>query len=94
MKVAVLLFAFFATECYCGHAKNCNRSSDCGENEFCVDDFYHDYYYDGYCEVCPTNGGTECDSLDSWSAIQECRRICPVTGEYFQEIYPKFELKF
>ena len=77
MKGAVLVFAILATECYCDHKKECDFADHCGENEFCFEDYDHDYYWDGYCETCPSNLN-ECDSLPhvtSWSS-QECWKIC------------------
>ena len=77
MKGAVLVFAVLATECYCDHKQGCDFSHDCGENEFCFEDWDHDYNGDGYCETCPSNLN-ECDSsphITSWSS-QECLNIC------------------
>ena len=75
MKGTVFVFAILATECYC-YRTYCGSSSDCEENEFCLEDPRNTGCTNcvGYCEPCPwqesvSNGHEECEALHSvWSA--------------------------
>ena len=73
MKVTVLLFAFFATECYCDHESGSpDNAAECGENEFWVDAI------DTYCKECPSKG---CDSIavnDGFTSSDKasCESVC------------------